>query len=234
MARFHSSTIDEIEFNNQKTIYKGREVTIAQKRALKAAETRKANAEAKKKSKTFDVRDVLPCVLVEIENTRKSVRNLKSICAFVDNGPRQWSRDYRMLMETFPEVERAFGLYHNRYNKIMKIVDELSNILKKSKINKSFFGVAENFGIEMQKLLDDIEVLTDAVSKSRCMDLPSFSGKEIIESSADGRRPGLKHILRNSTSTKIKTRDNLTKLAIALQQAYNDVVEYDSYGKRRY
>lgn len=226
------SLIDQMTDNSQLVTYNGQTVTKAQKRAMKAAQTRTENAAKKKAKNEFLRTEVLPEVFKEIKKTMKSVRNLKTICAFHDNGPVQWSHMYKQMVEFFPEINSALIKYHKNYNEVLGTVEELNHLIKSNKTDKNFFGIAEKFGYQMWALLDTVTEVSDAISKSGIFDMPSFVGKEIIESSSDGRRPGLKHIMRHTFSTISTTEKNIINLNISLKRAYNELVEYDVNGKR--
>lgn len=226
------SLLDQMTDNNQLVTFNGETVTKAQKRAMKAAQTRAENSAKKKARNEFLRTEILPEVFKEIKKTMKSVRNLKTICAFHDNGPVQWSRPYKQMVEMFPEINSALIKYHKHYNEVDATVQELNYLIKSDKTDKSFFGIAEKFGYQMWTLLDSVKEVSDAISKSGIINMPSFSGKEIIESSADGRRPGLKHIMSHTFSTVSITEKNIINLNISLKRAYNDLVEYDVNGKR--
>ena len=226
------SLIDQMTDNSQLVVYNGQTVTKVQKRAMKAAQTRAENAAKKKARNEFLRTEVLPEVFKEIKKTMKSVRNLKTICAFHDNGPVQWSRMYKEMVEIFPEINSALIKYHKNYNEVLATVEKLEHLIKSNKTDKSFFGIAENFGCQMWELLDTVSEVSDAISKSGILNMPTFAGKEIIESSSDGRRPGLKHIMRHTFSTISTTEKNIINLNISLKHAYDELVEYDVNGKR--
>ena len=210
-----------------KTTYKGVVMTVAEANRKRAAEKRKKNAAEKKKSNEWKREEVLLGVLKQIENTRKSTRCLKSICAFVDNGPIQWPGDYKMLMKLYPKVQNVFWKYHSQYKKVEATEQKLDQMLKRSKTNKNFFSLAQEFGYQMFDLLDMVRELSDAIGREHVCDCPLFSKKEIIVGAVDGRRKGLRHILSSTYRNLTKTQNNLVALSKSLEQAYEDVVVYN-------
>lgn len=219
--------MEEIERKEMKTVYNGEVMTVGQATAKKAAARRKANAEKKKKNNEWTREMVLPEILKLVSETRKSTRCLKSICAFVDNGPVQWYGDYRKLMKMFPDVEKAFLRYHSLYKKIEKLEEEMDKMLKRSKTNKNFFSVAQDFGYNMFELLDRVADISAVIQKHNVCENIFFKDREIILGAADNRRKGLRHILSSTYKNTKTTKDNLLKLSKALSQAYEDVVQYD-------
>lgn len=226
-TRGHCSGLDELERLSMKTTYKGVVMTVAEANRKKAAERRKQNAAERKKSNEWRREDILPGVLKQIENTRKSTRCLKSICAFVDNGPIQWPGDYKLMMKLYPKVQNAFWKYHAQYKKIEETEKKLTQMIKRSKTNKNFFSLAQEFGYQMFDLLDMVRELADAIQKDRVCDCPVFYNKEIIIGAADGKRKGLRHILSSTYGNLTTTRNNLVSLSKSLEEAYEDVVVYN-------
>ena len=226
------SEIDKITDDSQIVTYNGREVTKAQKRALKAAETRRKNAELRKQRDTYTRECILPSVLEHIESTRKSVRCLKTIWSFYENGYRQWGTIFNQMLEFYPKLNGALVRYHSKYNEILDTQTELEKMIKRNKCNKSFFGLARTFGYQMFSLVDIISELSDAICKERITDSPLYSDHEMIVGAKDGRRKGLIHIVSNTFSMVSTTTKNLVELSKMLDEAYDNVVEYTTNGYR--
>ena len=226
------SALDQITDDSQIVTYNGREVTKAQKRALKAAETRRKNAEVHEQRNRYTRECVLPSVLEHIKTTRKSVKCLKTIWSYYENGYKQWGTIFNQMLEFYPKLNSSLIRYHSKYNEILKTQTELEKMIKRSKCNKEFFGLARAFGYQMFSLLDIINELSDAVNKKRITDCPLYSDHEMIVGSKDGRRKGLIHIVRNTFSMVSTTTKNLAELSKVLDEAYEDVVEYTTDGYR--
>ena len=222
----YCSSLDKMERLSMMTVYKGVSMTVAEANKKKAAEKRKKNAEERKKKNEWR-KEILPDVLKQIENTRKSTRCLKSICAFVDNGPIQWPTDYKLMMKLYPKVRNAFWKYHAQYKKIEETEKKLDLMLKRSKTNKNFFSLAREFGYQMFDLLDIINEISEAIHKDRVCDSMIFQNKEIIVGAADGKRKGLRHILSSTYNNLTTTRSNLVSLSKSLEEAYEDIVVYN-------
>lgn len=222
--------MDQITDDNQIVIYNGREVTKAQKRALKAAEARRKNAELRKQRDIYARDYVLPSVLEHIEATRKSVRCLKTIWSFYEHGYRQWGTIFNKMLEFYPKLNGALVRYHSKYNEILDTQSELEKMIKRNKCNKAFFSLARTFGYQMFSLLDIISELSDAICKERIVDCPLYSKHEMIVGAKDGRRKGLIHIVSNTFSMVSTTTKNLVELSKILDEAYDNVVEYSTNG----
>lgn len=230
MRRRHygqSSSMAEMERLSMKTVYKGETMTVAEARARKSADTRRKNLQKKEE----DGRNlILPEVRKQITATRKSTRCLKSILAFLDNGPIQWPGDFKLFKKYYPELMGAFVRYKAQYQKIMKLEEELDKVLRRSKTSKSFFGIAQDFGYQMLNLLDIVEEISSKISKSDILIRPYLSTREIVVGAKDGRRPGLKHIISHTFENMKKTKQNLINLARSINDAYQDVVVYNNNG----
>lgn len=215
---------ERFEYLNSKIIYNGEVCTLSEARSRKAAKKRKENAMRNKKRQLFLNRDLAPKLNSLIKKTRKSVRNLKSISAFVRNGPVQWSKDFKELNILFPNIINVLNEYNSLYLEICDIADQLNALIDSNKANKKFFDLARDFGYKMLNLLNYIEKLSKVISDTGICSSPLYNS-EIVCGSKDGRRVGLNHIISNTYSTKKETLKNLIELNNAIEKSYEAYIE---------
>lgn len=220
---YRSQEMDEFERKAMTITVNGKQTTVGEAHAMKVAMACKQRRERKASVNKFIQEKILPKLMKKIERTKKSTRCLKTIRAFVDNGPIQWSHDYKLMKKMYPELNSSLNRYRTQYERIAELVQELEKNIKKNKFTKKFFNMIQEFGSQMFNLLDMVEQLAYSINKSHICDAPCFANQEIIIGASDGKRKGLQQILSSTFSNLNTTKTNLIDLARYINTVYEDI-----------
>ena len=211
------STLDELQFREQKTVYRGKIVTVGQAIALRAAD-----AKRRKEKNEPDFKEIIYSDIYQlVRETIKSTKTLKSFKAFRTNGSKIWRKDYEYLMSICPTLSKALYVYSTQYDKVVAIHDELTEMLRRNKKHRSFISRTEDFTIQMHLLLDFLDKLIDIIQKKNITSIPGLAHKEIISGSLDGKRLGIRQIMSRTNSTVMLVRKNLSRIHEQTMESYH-------------
>lgn len=154
---------------------------------------------AKKKNETL--------LSVFVEDTTKNLNYIKSIIAFRENAKRQWGTIADTLFDT-EGVRIGFRKILNENNKFNNLLNELKRLKSRNAISSCIEDLTyciDNIRIYITELLDIIE-------KSDIFSRPIFKDSKILNE--EGKRLGLKVLIRRSTSSLKEIEKAVSKLAI--------------------
>ena len=208
------------EYENSYTTYKGQRVTIAQMKALKAAETRKKNKEQKTDTITSVRNDVMDS-LMEICRQSRAIRMLKSIRAYARNGEQQWGRQFLRFLRQNRDIKKHLYKFCTLYDEMDRLEVQIKKSLRKDA--RGALSLIEKYGYRLQDLLDEVTGFSTAVSKSGCSDMPLWKNHEIIKGSSDGKRVGISKIMGQMITATKKMETSIRKLAKSHKNAYEEI-----------
>lgn len=209
------------EYENSYTTYNGQRVTIAQMRALKAAETRKKNKEQKTGITT--VKNEVMDSLMEICRQSRAIRMLKSIRAYARNGEQQWGRQFLRFLRQNRDIKKHLYKFCTLYDEMDRLEVQIKKSLRKD--TRGALSLIEKYGYRLQDLLEEVTGFSTAVSKSGCADMPLWKNHEIIKGSADGKRVGISKIMGQMISATKKMETSIRRLAKSHKNAYEEINE---------
>lgn len=209
------------EYENSYTTYNGQRVTIAQMRALKAAETRKRNKEQKTGITT--VKNEVMDSLMEICRQSRAIRMLKSIRAYARNGEQQWGRQFLRFLRQNRDIKKHLYRFCTLYDEMDRLEAQIKKSLRKDA--RGALSLIEKYGYRLQDLLEEVTGFSTAVSKSGCADMPLWKNHEIIKGSADGKRVGISKIMGQMISSTKKMETSIRRLAKSHKNAYEEINE---------
>lgn len=208
--------MSEFEANNQLTLYKGEICTVAQRKARKAAETRKKIKE-EFLSETQVIMSSIKDICLQI---KKSSKMLKSIRAFHRNGESQWHNSYKEFLNTFPDISKNILRFSLKFDETECSKKELSKIFKGDRYRKRTSDYIDKFGYQMLDLMDILEELSDAISNAKLNSNPCWRTHEIYCGASTGKRVGLKKIQSQFTSTVNNMKKSLIELSRLSTECY--------------
>lgn len=138
----------------------------------------------------------------ELKYIMREIEVIKSLCAYYDNGYRQWGTKCRDYVLKLPQISLYFGLFKMRSHELNDIAQDIKKISKKGE--KAVYQYVQKFAWK----LEDVKSAMDSLYKAVCNSgvLEYFANYEFIN--GNKKRLGLKTLMVR-TSIAIDKLDNI-------------------------
>lgn len=166
------------------------------------AEFRKMHKKTRKQRKTATDITILPS---EVKSLLSSVRVMRSLAAYYDNGYKQWGNIAKTILN-HPLIKKPFIQYNNKYHEICELLNDIDKIAKKN--DKAVF----QYVLKLSWLMDDartqMQKICSAIGESGA--IGRFAEHECIN--GEGRRLGLRILTIRSLKAISDIKDICQKL----------------------
>lgn len=180
----------------------------------------------KRSKKRNDADNSVTRIVGVLEGIEKSLKYVKSLQTYNRKGYRMWGTIHNEIC-AIDNIRTPLNAVSAYYSQVMAKIKELK---KMSKANDTdVFQLIDMLGRDIAVINTNISALAAVVSKSGVLD--QYSKHEAIRGSKDGRRLGLRRLVRDA-SRNMMDIDGIIATLREIYESGVDVNEYNLKGKR--
>lgn len=197
----------------------GESVTMTEK------EWKKQHRKPKKTTNKIVNPKTIKQIPIEVKNLMKSVKVLKSLCAYKEHGYKQWGRIANDIM-AMRGIKVPFEQVTIKTKQAERLIKKIDTIAKKN--DYDVFQFVNQLQLRLEELTSQLNLLVCGINNSHVTKV--YKDHECIN--GEGKRLGLR-ILCLRSSKAIDELEVICQRLWDMQEKGVDVFEYDVNGKRK-
>lgn len=197
----------------------GESVTMTEK------EWKKQHRKPKKTTNKIVNPKTIKQIPIEVKNLMKSVKVLKSLCAYKEHGYRQWGRIANDIM-AMRGIKVPFEQVVIKTKQAERLIKKINDIGKKN--DYDVFQYVNTLQLRLEELTTQLNLLVNGINASHITKV--FKDHEAI--SGEGKRLGLRLLCLRSQKA-IGELEIICQRLWDIQEKGVDVFEYDVNGRRK-
>lgn len=197
----------------------GESVTMTEK------EWKKQHRKPKKTTNKIVNPKTIKQIPIEVKNLMKSVKVLKSLCAYKEHGYKQWGRIANDIM-AMRGIKVPFEQVTIKTKQAERLIKKINDIGKKN--DYDVFQYVNTLQLRLEELTTQLNLLVNGINASHITKV--FKDHEAI--SGEGKRLGLRLLCLRSQKA-IGELEIICQRLWDIQEKGVDVFEYDVNGRRK-